>query len=291
MATVRRVALEGYDGTSTQPIAYGHFMSNYRTSYTNPLPSESYVRMQRFGSLAFGCTFLEDWHYSRCSATYYPTMFSADGEGSPTPVFNYVAKANEECGNLGPALVRIVSSGVFMKPGSGRSTANTGVTDWMACAGTTTSYTDRLTGITPYTNSTVDGGHSASTYDDIVIGYFTPLLSDNKGATFADGLLFMIVNGAWGNSFVYDAIGVPATDLAQWYHLTFDFTGSAFDSLVRLRRDTGKVELVPLTHYGSEQAKTYYLDLSLPGGTGDLFAFWNSANALPTIPEPHTRSR
>jgi hypothetical protein len=43
------------------------------------------------------------------------------------------------------------------------------------------------------------------------------------------------------------------------------------------------VELVTLTSLGNQR---YSYDLALQGGTGDLFAFWNSSKPLPTIPEP-----
>ena len=45
----------------------------------------------------------------------------------------------------------------------------------------------------------------------------------------------------------------------------FDFSGSTFNELVRLSRDTGKVEAVPLTLVSGSR---YFLDLNLPGGTG-----------------------
>ena len=134
-------------------------------------------------------------------------------------------------------------------------------------------YSDYLTSITPTVSQ---GGATATSYSDILIGYFKPLLADNSEATFVDGLHFMIVNGA--------SQGTAAAS-AQWYHLTFDFTGSGFNELVRLSRDTGKVEAVSLTHISGSQ---YYLDLNLPGGTGDLFGYWNSSNPLSSIPEPGT---
>jgi hypothetical protein len=78
----------------------------------------------------------------------------------------------------------------------------------------------------------------------------------------------MLVNGASSGT---------AAGKAQWYHLTFDLAGSAFDSLQLLNRDTGLIQLVPLTHLSGSQ---YSLDWNLQGGTGDLFRFWNS------VPEP-----
>lgn len=198
-------------------------------------------------------------------------MFDSAGDSQPNAVFNYVAGANRESRNLGPALVRMLSTGIFMKPGSGKSVSGTGLTTWSAHAGNTTGYTDYLTGITP---TTTQGGTTATSFSDILVGYFKPLQSNNNDATFVNGLHFMIVNGS--------AAGTAAAS-AQWYHLTFDFTGSSFNSLVELDRNTGLVDLISLTNTGGS---TYSLDWNLPGGTGDLFAFWNSSNPLPTVPEP-----
>jgi hypothetical protein len=204
----------------------------------------------------------------------YPVMFSSSGDSSPTQTYYDVAETNRQSRNLSPGLVRLVSSGIFMKPGSGKSVSGTGLSQWSARAGSTSGYVDYLTGITPYTNSTANGGTSDSGYSDILVGYFKPLLDTNPGCTFADGLHLMVVNGS--------ASGTAAAS-SQWYHMTFDFTGSDFDELVRLSRDTGLVEAVPLVHTSGSQ---YYLDLNLPGGTGDLFAFWDSSSPLPNVPEP-----
>jgi hypothetical protein len=96
------------------------------------------------------------------------------------------------------------------------------------------------------------------------------------GLAFANGLHFMIVNGNVGHD-------LPADGYGQWYHVTFDFTGSNNDSLLRLSRTTGQVERVPLVAMGNHQ---YYLDLYLPGGIGDVFTFWNSS-----LPAPGMRAK
>ena len=85
---------------------------------------------------------------------------------------------------------------------------------------------------------------STTTYSDVVVGYFNPLLADNAGCSFVDGTTFMIVNGALTGS---------AADASEWYHLAFDFAGSNFDSLTRLDRDTGHVELLALSHLSGSQ--------------------------------------
>ena len=275
MQKFRTLALAGNDGTGTTPIPYGQFLNLYRHSHEDTTPSESYVRLQQNASWAFGYTYVTAFVYNTfVDGEVNSVMFSSIGDTAPTAVFDYVAETNRQSQNLGPALIRMVSSGIFMKPGSGQSVWGTGLSQWSSSAGSTANYTDYITGITPYTNSTPSGGTADSSYEDILVGYFEPLLDDNIECSFADGLHFMIVNGA--------ASGTAAAS-AQWYHLTFDFTGSNFDALVRLSRDTGEVEAVPLTHISGSQ---YYLDLYLEGGTGDLFGFWDSSDPLPSIESP-----
>ena len=200
----------------------------------------------------------------------------------------------------------MVSTDARIIPGKVNGVSNptpSGVATWTKGAESTGGYTDYITGITPLGKDLANP--SSTNYSDVLVGYFKPLLSDNSDATFVDGLHFMIVNGNAGGTIHYkvngvyfnsmglnvpvDANGVPdaaamtansAATMAEWYQLAFDFQSSGYDSLVRLSRDTGQVELVPLTHTFGTQ---YYLNLNLPGGTGDLFGFWNSSNPLPTI--------
>ncbi len=275
MQKYRTLALAGNDGTGQQPIPYGQFLwlSRVSPNYNSPVPSESLVRLNQFGGWAFGYKWASGWIYTT-GASDYSALFSSDGDTSPTPVFNYVAEANRQSLNLGPALIRFLSTDARMLPGRNGFSFNSlpsGISAWSRGTANTGGYTDHLFSIQPTTSQ---GGASDTTYSDIVIGYLKPMLTENPGATFVDGLHFMIVNGAMTGS---------AAASAQWYRITFDFSGSTFDSLVRLSRDTGEVELVPLIH---TTGSFYYFDLNLPGGTGDLFGFWNSNNPLPSIPEP-----
>ena len=262
-AKYRAAGIAGNDGTGNKPIPYGQYLDLYRTSYTATLPSESFVRLQEFGSWAFGYTFLSAFVYNKPNNTgVYPTLFSADGDGSPTAVYDQVAEANRQSLNLGPALVRLRSSDVRMIPGSGKSLPS-GVAGWAVGAGGSSF-------MTSITNVTSPGGAPSASYGDTLVGYFEPLLADNSDFPFADGTHFMLVNGSTSGS---------AAGSAQWYHLTFDFGSSGFDSLQLLNRDTGSVSLVPLTHLTGSQ---YALDWNLEGGTGDLFRFSNSSS----VPEP-----
>ena len=310
MQRFRTFGLAGNDGTGTTPLAYGQFLRLYRTELTGePLPTESFVRLQQNASWAFGYTFVDAFTYNSVSTAgegIYAAMFKTANDSTPTAVFDYVKEANRQSLNLGPALVRLVSTDIQMIQGSNYTMRPDGISRWgrtdtngnilkflSSHSAHTGGFDDYITGIAPMISK---GGAIDTSYGDILIGYLQPLLSDNGDCTFANGLHFMIVNGSVGpgtsGAVPVDANGVvnatalaagTADALAQWYRVIFDFTGSDFDSLVRLSRDTGKVELVTLTPMGNS---VYSLDLNLPGGTGDLFAFWDSSNPLPTVPEP-----
>ncbi|EEF59229.1 hypothetical protein [Pedosphaera parvula] len=262
MQKYRIAGLAGIDGTGQQPIPYAQYLDLYRTSYTASLPDESFVRLQEFASWAFGYTFVTAFVYNKPNnPTVYPALFASDGDNQPTVIFNEVAEANRQSLNLGPALIRLTSTDLRMIPGTGHSLP-TGISAWAQGAGNN-SY---ITSITPITTP---GGNNSTSYGDVLIGYLEPLLTNNSAYPFADGTHFMIVNGA--------STGTAAGQ-SQWYHITFDFGTSGFDSLQLLSRDTGQIELIPLTHLTGSQ---YFLDWNLEGGTGDLFRFWN-AHASPT---------
>ena len=118
MQKYRQVALAGYDGTGNQPIPYAQQTQASRTSYSDPLPGESFVRWQQFASWAFGFTGVTQWVYG--DPHFYnptpgqdqilPQMFSTPEYDSPTIMFGYVAETNRQSQHLGPALVRMVST-------------------------------------------------------------------------------------------------------------------------------------------------------------------------------------
>jgi hypothetical protein len=83
----------------------------------------------------------------------------------------------------------------------------------------------------------------------------------------------MIVNG------LSDSVG-NAFETRQQINIDFNFGSSGINSLLRLSRETGEVELVELTHFGGSQ---YGLSLILDGGTGDLFKFNNGGTFVGTF--------
>jgi hypothetical protein len=289
MQGYRTVALEGYDGTGQQPLPYGQYLKTYRVSPSDPLPSESFIRLQQFASWAFGYTFVSDFVYNDMSSAVNSVVFSATGESSPTRVFNYVAETNRQSRNLSPALVRLASTDIRMVPGKVNTHANSlpdGISAWQRGGQNTGGHADYITGITQRGKTNTS---SPSNCSDVLVGYFQPLLPQTGSPIFADDFCFMIVNGAAGTAFAEDdPAGDPALNSAEWFRINFDFGTSGFNSLARLSRDTGKVELVALQHLSGGDGALYRLDLKLDGGTGDLFRFWNSSAALPAVPEPST---
>jgi hypothetical protein len=295
MAKYRKVALEGYDGTGTSPIAYGQYLDLWTRAGAPVYHSESFVRVQQFASWAFGYTFANGFLYGVKGESGVldpnsptPAIFSDGGDDSSrTSVFDYVAETNRQSRNLGPALVRLVSTDIRMIRGKANNVRNASIPGVLSLGSWTTAQggDPYITAITPLGKNR---DHPSTTnYGDVWIGHFQPLLESNPGCTFVDGMHFMIINGRGASeSEWYDAADTTAASMAEWYRLNFDFGTSDFDSLVRLSRDTGLVELVTLEHLSGA---LYRLDLQLDGGTGDLFRFWNSSDPLPTIPEPGSR--
>lgn len=85
----------------------------------------------------------------------------------------------------------------------------------------------------------------------------------------------MIVNGL-----IDPTLGA---NVQQNVHLTFNFAGTRINSLQRLNRSTGIVEVVPLV---SDGGSSYHLDLVLSGGSGDMLKFNTGAPFLTSQATP-----
>ena len=131
-----------------------------------------------------------------------------------------------------------------------------------------------LTGVT----ATNLGTYNNSQPGDVLYGAYKPLDSSLVAKGCENDKYFMIVNG------LSDGVG-DAADCAQLIQLTFDFGDSGIDSLLRLSRDTGLVEKIALTQV---TGSLYTLDLTLDGGTGDLFKYNTGSAFIGTsvVPEP-----
>lgn len=284
----RLLGLGGHDGTGTRPIPYGTWLQTYeRAGHT---VSESEMRLNQFSSWAFGAKFANAFIYNSYRTQLGRDLFSVlfdksdpnYGDAYPTPAFYQMAELNRQSRNLGPTLVRLLSTDVRFIPGHNdkswqwwpwppkwvyvENEMPDGVSRWDA-------------GADPYitdVSATNQGSLNEGLRGDVVIGYFNPLLEEMDGPDYEDEIYFMILNG------LTDSAG-SAAETRQRIRIDFDFGTSGINSLQRLSRETGEVEEVPLVYDGST---SYHLDLILDGGTGDLFKF--NTGAPWAIAEPST---
>lgn len=256
MQKFRQVALEGNDGTGRQPIPYGYCLQALHAEhFNNHVTSGSETRLNQFAGWAFGFTFASAYTYYNANSSFFE---DAPGDSKPRqPFFNEFAETNRQSRNLGHALVRLLSTDVGMIMGEfkhgAQAITNTlpeGVPVWKAGAGTNPYLVDA--------HAENPGKLNHGLRGDLVIGCFKPLQG-------LEDRYFMVVNGLTAGT-------GTAKDATQTIRLSFDFKDSGIESLLRLSRETGKEEVVPLIHDGGTR---YHLDFSLEGGTGDLFKYHN----------------
>ena len=259
----RKLGLAGNDGTGTNPIPVGRYIQTFTYSVlNNHVVSESEIRLDQFATWAFGCKLACAFVYdSPQVGGSSAVLFSGTGTGTTTAQFDQVVGTNRKSLNLGPALVRLISTDVQMVMGrhdDGGPTSNglpTGVTAWSSSAD------PYITAITVTNAGTENGGLDG----DVIVGYFEPLAAEYTNEGHDDDIYFMVVNGLTG------ATG-SALECRQEIRLDFDFLSSGIDSLLRLNPNTGVVDELGLIPDGGA---TYHLIWTLDGGTGDLFKFKN----------------
>ena len=258
----RLMGLRGNDWSGNRPIPYGRYMQMYVLE-DDPM-SESEINLEYFSSWAFGYKFVSAFTYNSAfddPSLLPPNMFNGVGDDNRTVSFDQVAEANRQSANLGPALVRLISTDLRMKMGQNSGGSNAlppSVSAWDSAADpyiTTISATNLGT-----KNNGLEG--------DVIIGYFNVLLESFDGPDDSDEIYFMIVNG------LTDSDG-SAAETQQEIRVDFDFLSSGITGLQRLSRDTGLVEDVTLM---SDGGSLFHLDLILDGGTGDLFKFNTGAD-------------
>jgi hypothetical protein len=276
----RRQALGTYIGATfntagNAPRPYGTYLQTYTSSSEDRRPpSDSEMRLQMFAALAMGYTDVNCFSYNSGSSTLFDPP--SDGDNSPAPSYYHFKETARQARNLSTALVRLISKGAGTRFVAGRNSTNTANSplplDWKTWAAG--SEGDPYTTAISATNlGTANGGNRG----DVLVGYFNPLLDSFDGPDFSNELYFMITNG------LSDPSGLVG-DCRQQINVSFDFKTSGIDSLLRLSRDTGEVETVPLISDGGSR---YHLALTLDGGTGDLFKFNDGAPFVGFyVPEP-----
>lgn len=287
------------------PIPYGRYLDAFQTQpYWMKVPSDSQMRLDQFASWTFGYKFVTVFTYGRsnnCDTanTCCSTLFDNADPGQPfdqkpNERFYQIAETNRQSRNLGPALVRLLSTGVYYNRGMHKNCDTCPPEANHNPSGTDTDGVDRSywmqyfpdwsqgAGGDPYLKAIVSVQNLNPNVNyglrgDLLIGYFKPLLQED-----GNDLYFMITNGL--NKDLNDGYGTNVDALVentkQRIVLEFDFGASGINSLVRLSRLTGRLEIVPLTHVSGT---VYRLDFTLPGGTGDLFKYNNGIPWLPSM--------
>jgi hypothetical protein len=232
------------------------------------------MRLQTFAALTMGYTDLSCFTYNSGSSTLFDS--AAMGDNSPNTSYYQFKETARQARNLGPALTRLISKGSGTRFNAGKNA--TGGTnplplDWKTWA-VGSEGDPYITSLSATNLGTRNGGNRG----DILIGYFNPLLESYDGPNFSNELYFMITNG------LSDPTGLVA-ESRQQITVNFDFKTSGINSLLRLSRDTGQVEVVPLISDGTSR---YHLSLVLDGGTGDLFKFNDGSPfvGFNAVPEP-----
>jgi hypothetical protein len=259
MQKYRRLGLKGNDGTSSEPIPYALYTQTYIVN--GHTPSESELSLNEFAAWAFGYKFITAYTYDSpySTAPGYTAFFTGLGDATPvTAKLNEITEINRQSLNLGPALVRLLSTDVRMIMGQNTSsgtynTAPDGVTTVITGAD------DYLTGVSAENLGSCNNGLPG----DVIVGFFKVLDESFDGTAYSNQKYFMVTNG------LSDGSG-SASATQQKIRLTFNMGSSGITSLQRLSRYNGKIEIVPLT---SEGNGIYSLDLTLDGGTGDLFKY------------------
>jgi hypothetical protein len=259
MQKYRRLGLKGNDGTSSEPIPYALYTQTYIVN--GHTPSESELSLNEFAAWAFGYKFVTAYTYDSPYSTTpgYTAFFTGLGDATPvTAKLNEITEINRQSLNLGPALVRLLSTDVRMIMGqhTGNGTYNTtpdDVTTGISGAD------DYLTGVSATNLGSCNNGLPG----DVIVGFFKVLDESFDGTAYSNQKYFMVTNG------LSDGSG-SASATQQKIRLTFNFGSSGITCLQRLSRDSGKYQTVMLT---SDGGSVYHLDLTLDGGTGDLFKY------------------
>lgn len=258
----RRSALGSYIGASGNPARpYGLYLQSYHGGDGARDPGDLEMRWQQFTAWTLGYTFVDAFTVGGSTS-----LFNGGNMGSPNnPRYSQFAESARESRNLGPALTKLISYGygpniVLGKDSTGAT--NPVPNDWPVFNKTNEPPNQQyLTSLSAQNLGSKNGGQPG----DVYVGFFNPLLS-----TYGDpaGTAYFMVTNALG-AYLNDP-SLLVTDCTQRITMNFDFGTSSINSLERLRRSDGQVEVVPLAHLSGSQ---YQLTFDLDGGTGDLFKY------------------
>jgi Concanavalin A-like lectin/glucanases superfamily/Secretion system C-terminal sorting domain len=275
----RQIALGGYDGSGTNPIGFGGYLQAFSGDNTGTYaayrPSESEFNLNTFAYLTMGAKWLNVW--------IYHAIFWDAAAGQPTPQYYQVANLGKAVAKLSPHLARLRTSDLRFIPGQNTGGVNASPNNITAWNTTADPY---VKNITAENLGTFNNGLRG----DVMVGYFKPVpgLDNTAGITMApvssmNARYFMLLNGLTkpngpGNNSTDTVLG-KAMYTKQKITLAIDFGSGPVDTLYRVRKTDGIVEMVPLSPAGGSQ---YTLTDTLDGGVADLF-YWKNQGA-PQIP-------
>lgn len=272
----RKMAMEGWDGTGREPIAFGQHVNaaeidgRYRT--------ESTTFAMPFATVAMGGKWMNLFSFYNQDA--YDGGHFFDEEGNPTKLYEFGSDAFAQIGNLEQHLLHLRSSGVSVLSGQHMSNGvavNNPIKN--------PEYTPKFTANPTYYIQNVSAKNTGTTNDglpgDVLIGYFDPIPEEEQFFSCAAPKYFMVVNlltyGADNRDPQWAMENGTSAETAQEITLTFQLPDpSLADNLRIVNRETGKTEPVTLTHVADS---TYTYTFTVGGGQGDLF-FWEEENAV-----------
>ena len=268
--TFRRHGLGSYIGaTNASPRPYGMFVQTFNDGQ-HVDPGEVEIRWQQFAAWTMGYKFVDAFIFSGGNNNF--------GNNPSGPVYLNFQETARQGRNLGPALSKLISYGYGPSFVQGAGTMGL-PGEWLMFNRNNAPASQRyLTSITNITNlGTKNGGLSG----DVYLGFFNPLHLSFGDPT--DTAYFMVMNGLGGDLTLPNGQSdntATVTETRQQMTLNFDFGVTGINSLQRLNRNTGLVEVIDTSYSdGGNTVLTslgngkYQLQLKLDGGTGDLFKY------------------
>jgi hypothetical protein len=178
MQRYRKYALLGHDATGTRPIPYGTQTQTFHGEGLYRDPSESELRMHHFGAWAFGYKVTSAFTYNYGTSSLFTPGHNT---ANPTPTYFQLQEINRQGQNLGPALVRLLSTDVRFVNGynsaGGVNPNPIDIPNWTQGAGD------------PYLRSFAVaniGNKNNGFAGDVLLSWFKPLDESLDGAAYND---------------------------------------------------------------------------------------------------------
>jgi hypothetical protein len=225
-------------------FVYIQSFSDTGTIENRRLPSESELRFEAFTKITGGAQGIAYFVFDANNGGSAVDNALLNRQRQPSSLYAPAQRMNDELHNLGRSLRYITTTEWRYVPGMTGSSNNPVPTDMVAFSPNPS--------IDPHVLSvSVDTINAANKgpLKDGVIGWF----KDDDGQDY-----FMLTN-------VFHGTGLVSADTSLSFTLEFD---ASIDSILRLNRISGEPERVNLTAPITDR-----FDLTLPGGTGDLFKY------------------